>query len=350
MTINEWRKQMFKKIFMVILTVSLFLTGCTKEKILITDSAYMLGTYLQISIWAENQQRGKEIIKECFQRIQEIEQKMSVNIVDSEVTKINNNAGIEQVAVSSDTAYVLAKAKEYAVQTGGTYDPSIGPLVKLWGIMTNHERVPEKKEIDEAIKYVDYNAIQIQDGNKIRLINQGMSIDLGGIAKGYAADEVVSILKKRGIEHAMINLGGNVYALGKKTDGTNWKVGIQDPYEATGTHMGIVEINDRTVVSSGNYERYFMKGNIRYHHIIDPKTGYPAENGVVSTVIISKTSIDADALSTGIYVLGLEKGMKLIENINDVECIIITEDKGVYLSSGMKGKLKIDNNTFYLAN
>ncbi|AOT72760.1 FAD:protein FMN transferase [Geosporobacter ferrireducens] len=341
---------MFKKIFIIILTLSMLLTGCTKEKTLITDSAYMLGTYLQISIWTEDQQKGKEVIAECFRRIQEIEQNMSVNIEDSEVTKINKNAGIEQVAVSNDTAFVLGKAKEYAALTKGAYDPSIGPLVKLWGIETDHERVPEKNEIDEALKYVNYNAIQIQDENKIKLADRGMFIDLGGIAKGYAADEVANILRKRGIQHAMVNLGGNVYALGNKIDGDDWKVGIQNPYEPTGTHMGIVEINNMTVVSSGNYERYFMKGDIRYHHIIDPKTGYPAENGVISTVIISNSSIDADALSTGIYVLGLEKGMELIENINDVECIIITEDKGVYLSSGMEGKLKISNDTFYLAN
>ncbi len=332
------------------LTLSMLLTGCIKDKELVTNSTYMLGTFLQVSIWTEEQAKGEEIIANCFRRIQEIEKKMSVNIESSEVSEINRNAGIKEIEVSSDTAFVLRKAKEYASLTKGEYNPAIGTLVKLWGIGTDRERVPEKNEIDEVIQYVNYKDIEIQEGNKVKLAREGMYIDLGGIAKGYAADEVLMILKESGIQHAIINLGGNIYALGKKSDGSDWKVGIQDPYEPTGTHMGVVEITDKTVVSSGNYERYFMKGDIRYHHIIDPKTGYPADNGIISATIISNSSIDADALSTGTYVLGLEKGMELIENINGVECIIITEDKGVYLSSGMKGQFKITDDTFYLAN
>lgn len=341
---------MLKKYLIIILIFSALLTGCEKEKKLVTDSTYMLGTYLQLSVWTSDEAKGKEMIEASFKRIQEIEGKMSVNIENSEISTVNNNAGLKPVEVSSDTAFVLNRAVYYAALTKGAYDPTIGTLVKLWGIGTDRENVPTQKEIKSALEHVNYNAVRFQEGNKVVLAEEGMFIDLGGIAKGFAADEVTRILRESGIEHAMINLGGNVYALGNKTDGTNWKVGIQDPFEPTGTHMGIVEIADKTVVSSGNYERYFMKDDIRYHHILDPKTGYPANNGVISTTIITDSSIDADALSTGAYVLGLEKGLELIEKIDGTECIIITEDKGVYLSSGMKGKLRIVNDSFYLAN
>ncbi|KXG77054.1 FAD:protein FMN transferase [Thermotalea metallivorans] len=322
------------------------LPACNPQKQMITDSAYMLGTHLQLSLWTEDKAEGMAVIRECFQRIYQIEQKMSVNIANSEVNEINRYAGKEYVAVSDDTMTVLRKGFAYAALTDGAFNPAIGPLVKLWGIGTEKERVPRLDEIQEVLKYVDYKGIKFQDENKVKLDIDGMQLDLGGIAKGYAADAVTKIIREKGIKHAIINLGGNVVAVGKKTDGTPWKIGIQDPFEPTGTHMGVIEITDQTVVTSGNYERYFMRDGKRYHHIIDPKTGYPSENGVISATIITDSSIDADALSTSVYVLGLEKGMKLIESMEGVECIIITEGKKVYLSSGLKGRLKIANDGF----
>ncbi|MCT4606693.1 MAG: FAD:protein FMN transferase [Marinisporobacter sp.] len=335
--------------FIILLLVVSLLAGCSKKKEVVTDSAYMLGTHLNISVWIEDEEEGKQVIKECIERISEIEKKMSVNIKASDINKINNNTGTF-VEVSKDTTKVLDKAIKYTEISSGAFDPTIGKLVKLWGIGTQEEKVPPKSEINNALKFIDYKSLKKKDKNEFKLDQEGMQIDLGGIAKGYAADEVYNILKSKGIEHALINLGGNIYTLGTRVDGQLWKIGIQDPFEPTGTPMGIVEFSDKAIVTSGNYERFFVKNGKRYHHIIDPKTGYPAQNGIVSSTIITDHSMDADALSTSVYILGVEKGLEVIERIKNVECIIITKDDKVYLSSGMKNKFKIENHRFQIEN
>ncbi|MCT4618585.1 MAG: FAD:protein FMN transferase [Marinisporobacter sp.] len=343
-------KKFLKLYFCIILLLLMsLLAGCSKKKDIVTDSAYMLGTHLNISIWTDDEKEGKQVIKECFRRISEIERKMSVNIKASDVNKINNNAG-NFVKVSEDTTKVLNKGIKYTEISSGAFDPTIGRLVKLWGIGTQEEKVPKKIEIDEALKFVNYELLKKKDNNEFKLDKKGMQIDLGGIAKGYAADEVYSILKNKGIEHGVINLGGNIYTLGTKVDGQIWKIGIQDPLEPTGTPMGVVEFSDKAIVTSGNYERFFIKNDKRYHHIIDPKTGYPVQNGIISSTIITDRSMDADALSTSVYILGVEKGLMLIEKMKNTECIIITKDYRVHLSSGMKNKFKIENDRFQIEN
>jgi len=333
----------------LILLISITLVGCEKKVEMVTDTAYMLGTQLQISVWTADKKAAEATIKESFDRISEIEQRMSVNIENSDISLLNENAGRNPVQVHDDVAFVIEKSLDYARISKGAFDPTIGKLVKLWGIGTKEERIPQQSEIEEAIQYVNYNLLSREGENKFKLDIEEMYADLGGIAKGYAADEVYSILKISGIQHAIINLGGNVFTLGKKVDESDWKVGIQNPFQPTGTHMGIVQISDKAVVTSGNYERFFVKDNKRYHHIIDPHTGYPSENGVISATIITNHSIDADALSTSVYVLGVEEGLKLVESLENVEGILITEDRRVYLSSGMKGKLDIVDNQFQFA-
>lgn len=337
-------------ILAAIIILSIVQVGCTKELQMVSDSTYMLGTYLQLSVWTTNKQEGMDTIKSSFERIKEIENKMSTNLDESEIGQINLNAGKTYVEVSEETVDIIERAIHYAELTNGAFDPAIGKLVKLWGIGTENERIPTQDEIQNALQFVDYQKIEFQGDNKVKLSEADMRIDLGGIAKGYAADEVTKIMKNKGIKHAIINLGGNVVTLGKKADGTSWKVGIQDPFEPTGTHMGVIEVYDQTVVTSGNYERYFMADDKRYHHIIDPKTGYPAENGIISATIITNSSTDADGLSTSIYVLGVEKGMQLIESLENVECIIITEDKKVYTSTGLTERFQIIDSSFQIEN
>ncbi|WP_110943219.1 FAD:protein FMN transferase [Inediibacterium massiliense] len=326
----------------------IFLSGCSKEIKPVEDSSYMLGTYLKITIWTDDEQQGRQIIKKCFDRIQEIEKKMSINLEDSEINKINHASGENFIKVSQDTSEVLKKSLIYGELSKGAFDPTTGKLVELWGIGTDRERIPSQEEIENALQYVDYHLIKQKDEKYFKLEKKGMRIDLGGIAKGYAADEVYKILKKEKIEHALINLGGNIYAVGNKLDGSHWKIGIQDPLQKTGTHMGTLEISNQAVVTSGNYERFFIQNNQRYHHIIDPYKGYPAENGIISATIVTDQSMDADALSTATYILGVDEGMKLIESLENVECILITQDKGVYVSSGLKEKFNITNEKFQL--
>ncbi|TCO79977.1 FAD:protein FMN transferase [Marinisporobacter balticus] len=343
-------KRMIILVIMLILLFTIALQGCSNKKEVVTRSTFMLNTKLDISVWIEDKNRGVEIIQECFKRISEIEEKMSVNIENSEVNKINDHTQKEFISVSKDTSEVLNASLKYAKLSNGAFDPTIGKLVELWGIGKENFRVPKKAEIDEVLRYVDYQLLINNGENKFKLAKDHMRIDLGGIAKGYAGDEVYKIIKKNSVEGAIINLGGNIIALGTKIDGSNWRIGIQDPFEPTGTHIGVVEASDKAIVSSGNYERFSIVNEKRYHHIIDPKTGYPSENGIISATIIANYSMDADALSTAVYVLGVEKGLELIENMENVESIIITKDYKVYLSSGIKGAFEIKNNKFQIVN
>jgi thiamine biosynthesis lipoprotein len=177
-----------------------------------------------------------------------------------------------------------------------------------------------------------------------------MKVDLGAIAKGYAADEVARILKENGVKHAIINLGGNVMTIGGNPNGKPWRIGIQDPYNPRGEYLGILPIKDKTVVTSGTYERYFIENGKRYHHILDPDTGYPTDNKLDSVSIITDKSIDGDGLSTSTLLLGLDEGMKLIEKLENVEAIFVTSDKQVYVSSGLKKDFTLTNPAFKLAN
>jgi thiamine biosynthesis lipoprotein len=339
--------------FLIIVVISV-LSGCTGNKgtnTVIKDEIYALGTVIQIQIYDADEDKAQKAIEESVKRIQEIENKMSVNIENSEVNQINEYSGVNSVKISPDTFYVIEKAKKYSELSGGAFDLTIEPIIKLWGIGTENARVPKKEEIEPLLDLVDYNDVILDDNSKeVKLSKKGQAIDLGAIAKGYAGDEVKKILKDHGIPTAFVNLGGNVVTLGSKPDGSSWRIGVQNPFEERGKHIAVIEVKDETVVTSGNYERYFIEDGKRYHHIIDPKTGYPAEAGIISSTIVTNSSIDADALSTSVYVLGLEKGMELIESLEHVEAAIITEDKKIYVTSGLKDRFKLENEEFILAN
>ena len=303
-----------------------------------------MGTIVQLKVYGGNAEKATE---KALNRVSDIEDKMSVNIETSEITKLNAKAGISGEKLSADTYSVIEEAVKYGKLTGGDLDVTIGPIVKLWGIGTDKERVPAKNEIDEKVKLVDYNDIILDEKNStIKLRRANQAIDLGAIAKGYTADEIKKVLIDNKISSALINLGGNVYAVGSKPDGTSWNIGIQNPLDTRGQYLGTVSFTDKSVVTSGNYERYFIKDGVRYHHIFDPKTGYPADKGIISTTIVSDKSIDGDALSTSTYVMGLEKGIKLIESIKGVDAIFITSDKKIYVTSGLKDSFNLTNKEF----
>ncbi|WP_265444637.1 FAD:protein FMN transferase [Acetivibrio straminisolvens] len=295
---------------------------------------FLMGTFVLQKIYHEN---ADAIAKEVNDRITEIEAAMTINKPRGEVNLLNDAAGKEYVSLGEDTLYVLDKAKQYSEISKGAFDVTIGPLVKSWGVFTDNPKVPSKTEIDDLLNLVNYKDINIDfENSKAMLAKQGQIVDLGGIAKGFAADEAVEIYKKHGVKSAMISLGGNILTLGAKPDGRPWNVGIRNPRGKDSSYIGIVSVKDKAVVSSGDYERFFKKDGVRYHHILDPKTGYPANTGLIGTTIISDYSIDADALSTTVFVLGLEEGMKLIESLEGVEAVFITEDKEIYVTDGLK--------------
>lgn len=337
------KKIILLSIFLVFL---LILTACGnngEEMPQAEDNAFLMDTLVQMRAHGEN---AEIAVEESMERIREIENLMSKTIETSDIYKLNNNPESE-IEIDNESMNVLKKAVEYAEMTEGDFEPTIGSLVELWGIGSEDAAVPEQSEIEAALASTGYNYLDLAD-NSAEITKAGVKIDLGGIAKGYAAEEVKKVVQKYNIEHAFVNLGGNVLVIGDKVDGSPWKIGIQDPREGRGNVMAVVDAVDLTIVTSGNYERYFEENGKLYHHILDPKTGYPAENNLLSVSIISENSFDADALSTAVYVMGLEKGMKFIENMEDVDVMFITNDLDVYLSSGLKDIVEINDSDFNL--
>lgn len=329
-----------------LILICIFATG-KLERPKVVKSSYALGTIINLKV---SGRRGEKAIKEAIEKLSYIDDKMSAFKEDSEISKITSKAGVNSETVSKDTYFVVKKAVEYSKILEGTFDPTIRPLVKLWNIGAKEEGIPEKYQIDETLELVNYNDVIIDESNhSIMLKHKKQALDVGGIAKGFAADEVRDIFYKHNIKSALIDLGGNIFALGNKEDGTPWKVGIQNPFKSRGEYIGILSIKNKSVVTSGNYERYFMKDGQRFHHIIDPKTGYPSQSKIMSATIISDNSIDGDGLSTGVYIIGIDKALKIIECIEGIDAIFITEDKMVYTTSGInKNILTLTDGEFTL--
>ncbi|WP_432663776.1 FAD:protein FMN transferase [Wukongibacter baidiensis] len=316
----------------------------------VSKTEFVLGTVATIKIYDDVDTSVKEdVFNKVFSRLREVEDKMTINAESSEVISINSNAGKDFIKVSEDTLYVIKRGKYFSEISKGRFDISIGPLVKLWNIGTEEAKVPSKEEIEDKKALVDYNKVVLNEADsEVILKDEGMVLDLGGIAKGYGADAVVEILKENNIKHAIINLGGNVFAYGNKIDGTPWKVGVQNPKSSRGEYLGIAKVVNQTVVTSGIYERFFEEEGNRYHHILDTDTGYPVENNLTGVSIIADSSIDADSLSTAVFALGLEEGMKFIEEIDTADAVFVTKDSEVYVTSGLKEKFELTDSNFKL--
>ncbi|NFM47625.1 FAD:protein FMN transferase [Clostridium botulinum] len=336
-------------ILLLCICLPLVFVGCnSKSEEPVSRETYLMGTIINIKAYGKNADKA---VQSSVDKISDIENKMSLNISTSEVNKINKNAGIAPVKVSKNTFDVVKASLIYSEKSKGSFDITVEPLVSLWGIGTDKARIPSKDEINNALKLINYKDVVINEKEStVMLKRKGQAIDLGAIAKGYTADELKKILLNYNVSSAFLSLGGNVYVLGNKPDKTLWKIGVQNPLEPRGDYLGIVSVSDKSVVTSGNYERFFERNGKRYHHIFDTKTGYPAEKGLISVSIISDKSIDGDALSTSVYTLGLDEGKKLIESLKGVEAIFVTNDKKVYVTSGLKDIFKLTNTDFKLQN
>lgn len=309
-------------------------------------TSYALGTIIQLKAYGSN---GSSAIDEVISMLDDIDDRMSAFKNDSDVSKINNNAGVRPQAVSANTYSVLEKAVEYCKLTDGAFDPTIRPLVNLWNRSIRQEQIPSESAVKEKLPLVNYNDIIFNKAKStIMLKNKGQEIDLGGIAKGFAADRARDIFIRHNVRSALIDLGGNIYALGSKPDGTSWNVGIQNPFTPRGLYLGILKVKSKSVVTSGNYEKYFIKDGKRFHHIIDPGTGFPSESRIISATIILEDSLDGDGLSTGIYILGVEKSLELIEALGSIDAVLVTDDKKVYLTSGIRKYFELTDNNFFI--
>ena len=310
-----------------------------------SQSEFILNTFCTITLYDEGKSR---VYREIFSRLREIENRMSVYVEGSDLDRINRAAGDKPVTVNADVFEVIEKAVRYAEISGGAFDPSVGPLVSLWDISGECPRVPAPEEIEAILPLINWRDVELNRGNRsVFLKKPGMALDLGAVAKGYAADEAAAIIKKAGIPRAVIDLGGNILTVGEKKDNSLWKIGIQNPLEGRGEYIGIVQVKEQTVVTSGVYERFFIEDGERYHHILSTADGYPVRNGLLSVSIITDRSADGDALSTSAFALGYERGRKLIESLEGAGGIFVFEDRTVRLTQGVN--FDLSDNSYRIA-
>lgn len=330
-----------------LLALLLFYACAPKAEGEVSRTDFVLGTVCTVRLLEGGSTKTTD---EVFARLTQIENRMSANKDGTEIAAVNSGAGGAPVKVSEDTFYVISQALRYAELSGGAFDPTIGPFVKLWNIGDDSARIPSKAEIAAALPLVGYRNVELnQSARTVRLAKAGMRLDLGAIAKGYAADEVAAILEKHGVKAAVVDLGGNVLVYGKKKDASPWRVGIQDPKTERGEYLGLVTGGAMTVVTSGIYERFFIQDGVRYHHILSTSTGYPINNGLVSVSIMTGRSIDADALSTSVFALGLDAGRKLVESLPGVYAIFVDTQDKVHMSAGAEKIFSLSSKAYSLA-
>ena len=319
----------------------LLFSGCERQ--MSPQSEFVLGTVCSINLYEAG---SAELYGTLFARLRQLNDIFNNYSDSSEISRVNQNAAAAPVKVSQDFYIVLKTALNFARLTGGAFDPTVGPLVKLWGF-GKEPRVPSQEEIEAAQKLVDWQCVILEGftdqeaaAPTVRFAKSGVRLDLGAIAKGYAADCLVDILRERGVTRASLSLGGNVYVYGKKPGGSLWNVAIRDPSKP-GQNAFILKTRDATVVTSGAYERFFEQDGRRYGHILDPATGFPAKSGLESVTIVSHNSMVADALSTSLFVLGMEKIPEIKKSAlaGGFECVLVDASGKAYASKGLKGKL-----------
>lgn len=331
-----------KKLFLLGLC-SLLMTSCAPKSA--EDTRFMLNTICSITVYSEENKdkTSEELVNEAFDLCQTYEDTFSRTIEGSDIYNINNSGGAP-VTVSDDTIEILETAKYFSELSDGAFDITTAPLSIRWDFEGENPSVPPDNEIQELLEKVDYTKIKI-DGNTVTLEAPVEAIDLGAIAKGYIADKLAEFLKDNGVTSAIISLGGNIYAIGENAEEKRpFNLGVQDPQAEDGSILGYLQLSDKSLVTSGDYQRYFMQDGKRYHHILDPKTGYPAESGLSSVTIISDSSVVGDALSTTCFVLGKDKGLELINSYDGVEAIFIDHDGNMYFSDGFGSDLVFNEN------
>lgn len=320
------------------------ITGCKQPSSSYTKiekSGFILNTVVTITLYGVN---DESIIDDAFDKCREYELIFSRTNENSELYKLNNRE-LENTdtgyVLSEDLATLIQSAYSYSKLSGGAFDLTVEPVSSLWDFTNPEATIPSEESIKESLSHISYQKVHL-NGNTIRFDDENTRIDLGAIAKGYIADRLKEYLISRGVESAMINLGGNVVCVGEKPNGEPFLVGIQKPFADRNEIVATMELKDKSIVSSGIYERFLQVGDNFYHHILNPKTGYPYDNNLVSVTIISDLSVDGDGLSTTVFALGLEEGMKFINSLENVDAVFITDDYKLHYSEGFHDRITVN--------
>lgn len=337
-----------KKYFTIAIVHTLFLPSlmmhiaCMKKgPVVVTE--HIMGTSVTQTVYGDN---ASVAVKEASARLRELESILSFHLESSDLSKLNRRAGTGSVSLKPETVYVLSKSLEYSRLTGGAFNVLVGPLVKRWNVTAVGADVPSNSEIKSLLPLVRWSDLSVDVKNgTVALARKGQMADLGGIAKGYASDQVLDIYRRNGIMKARINIGGNIGMLGTDPDGLAWRIGIQEPAQDRGRFLCVLSLSDCSVSTSGVYERYFSKNGEIYHHIIDPSTGYPADTGISSVTIVAPRSIDSDALAK-IFVMGIDRGISVIKKIPRTEAVIVAENGRIIVTDGLRDRFMLKDSGF----
>lgn len=321
----------------------LMLAGCRKETAQNTDiqttedlqqvasqDIFAMDTYMTVTAYGEG---ASGAVSDAVAEIERLDALLSTGDENSEIYQINQNGG---GSISEDTSYLLERALEIWKSTDGCFEIGIYPLMQAWGFTDDNYKVPDETTLKKLLPLADSSKITFDEKDRtVTFVQEGMEIDFGGIAKGYTSGRIMDIFREHGISSAMVSLGGNVQVLGTKTDGTKWRVAVQNPND-TESYLGVLETQDRAVITSGGYERYFEQDGKTYQHILDPKTGYPAESGLTSVTIVSADGTLADGLSTSLFVMGKEKAIAYWRaHKEEFDAILVEEDGTVSVTENI---------------
>ncbi len=333
---------MMKRIVSLLFVCLILLSFCSCTNEPVKSRIFAMDTIMSFTVYGDNAENSLECAEKTIRRL---EQMLSVTDDNSIVSKINSANG-QQTEINSDISALLSVAKEISSFSGGALNITTLPLTKAWGFLTKEYRVPDISEIELLLQKVNEDNIFVNDNTVI--CKNGTEIDFGSIAKGYAAQKVIDTLKSNGVTSAIIALGGNIQTLGTKPDGSLWNVVIVDPLNSDTDTVGTLHIGQTAVVTSGAYQRNFIKDSKTYHHIIDPSTGYPSESDLLSVTVLCEDGTYADGLSTALFVLGSQKSYELYLG-NDIpfEAVFVTKNKEIILTDGLKDSFTINENGKY---
>lgn len=336
----------FIKAFSVLILI-IMLVGCSNENEVNTSKTtstttvndtipaskefFAMDTYMEVDAYGDN---GEKAVAKAEKEVNKLDSILSTGKSTSEISKLNKN---KKQVVSADTMSLIKESVKISKETNSAFNPTIYPLMELWGFTTKNYYVPKDNEIKPLLNHMDIDNIKIDERkNEVSFKDSNMKIDLGAIAKGYTSSKIIDIFKENNIKSGMVTLGGNVQVLGKKPDGSLWKVGIQNPI-GEDEYLGVLQTSDKAVITSGGYERNFTKNGKIYHHILDLSNGYPANNGLTSVTIISSDGTLADALSTSLFVMGKDKAIDFYKKSNyNFDFILYSSDNKLIISDGIK--------------
>ncbi|MDO4287379.1 MAG: FAD:protein FMN transferase [Eubacteriales bacterium] len=302
----------------------------------VSQEVFAMDTYMTVTAYGEHAQ---EAVDDAVAEIERLDALLSIGEADSEISKLNATGA---ATLSEDTSVMIDKALELYDSTGGAFDITVLPLMEAWGFTTEEYQVPSDDILAEILTHVGADQLDWDADSRTITLGNSQKIDLGGIAKGFTSGRIMEIFQKDGVTSGMVSLGGNVHLLGSKTDGSKWRVGIQDP-DNTEDILGILEVEDCAVITSGGYERYFEQDGVTYHHIVDPKTGKPADSGVTSATIVSKDGTLADGLSTSLFIMGVDEAAAYWkQHAEEFDAVLATEDGTVHVTEGIADSFTCD--------